>query len=65
MGRKNDIEAEKEKEAVEPKKPLFKKAESGEQAQPQVTIVTENQLVNAKLDTVLQKLDEVLTLAKN
>jgi hypothetical protein len=53
MGRKTDIEEEKKTKKAEPK----------EQAQPQVTVVTENQLIGLKLDTILQKLDEVL--AKN
>ena len=63
MARKDDIaEEEAIKQEVETPKGLFKKQE--ETAQPQVTVVSDSQLLNLKLDNVLAKLDEVLALAK-
>ena len=64
MARKDDIaEEEAIKQEVETPKGLFKKQEE-ETAQPQVTVVSDSQLLNLKLDNVLAKLDEVLALAK-
>ena len=63
MARKDDIAEEAIKQEVGTPKGLFKKQEE-ETAQPQVTVVSDSQLLNLKLDNVLAKLDEVLALAK-
>jgi hypothetical protein len=70
MARKDSIdepiesEYEVPKEEEKPLKPLFKKQSQEPQQEQQVSIITENQLIQLRLNEISAKLDEILNIAK-
>jgi hypothetical protein len=59
MGRKDDIQTEEQNTQVS------ESTEEQNTQEPQVTIITESQLINYKLDLIMKKVDELIVKLKD